>query len=68
MCVFGGVRTEGRFNLIVLPDPGSFTSKDISERKIQGDRLESSLGKIAMFVLPHALLFSFVKKYLILYC
>lgn len=68
MCVFGRFSTEGRFNLIVPPEPGSFTSKDIYQKekfreidwKVRWEKL--------LFVLPHALLFSFVKKYLIFYC
>ena len=37
VCVFGGVSTGGRFDLIMLPESGSFTSKDVPARKIQGD-------------------------------
>lgn len=32
--VFGGLSAGERFNLIVQPELGSFTSKDIPERKI----------------------------------
>lgn len=35
ICVFGGVSTGGRFDLMVLPS-GSFTFKDVPARKIQG--------------------------------
>ena len=36
ICVFGRVRTGGRFDLIVVPEPGSFPFKDVPARKIQG--------------------------------
>lgn len=56
VCVFGGVRAGGRFNMIVFPELGSFTSKKHTRMKNYG-KLESLLGKIGMFVVSYALLF-----------
>ena len=60
-CVFGGVISGGRFNLIVLPELGSFTSKDIPEGKILG----KFAGQNCYVCIFPCSIFSFVKKYLI---
>lgn len=60
MCLFGGVSTRGRFNLIVLPELGNFTSKDIPEKTL-GGLIVKFAGDSWVFAFPSSAL-SFVKK------
>lgn len=62
-CVFGRVSSGGRFNLIVLLEPGSSTSKGIPEREF----MESAGQNCYVCIFPCSA-FSFAKKYLIFYC
>lgn len=66
MCVFDGVSTGGTFNLIVLPELGSFTSRH-TRKKNSGGLIGKFAGKNCCACdFPYSA-FSFVKKYLILY-